>query len=133
MRTVVHPARGGSAAVAGVAGSAAAGASPLVVTYRMPTINNAPATMAAISGSLLRLPDIPVPEVWIIGVSSSPKAPLAAGENALNLGFSAIPAMGRNSNAVRIGDCAAGPDRPDSGRVVTSAATNRAGEAGPRS
>src|SRR6478752_9279998 len=119
MRTVRHPSRGGAVAVPGapaVASAAALDPSSLVVTYRMPTINNAPATMAAISGSLLRLPDIPVPEAWIIGVSSSPKAPLAAGENALILWVSVFRERGRNPNAIRIGTgCRA--DQPAPGRI----------------
>src|SRR6476620_5153813 len=94
MRTVVHPARGGSAAVAGVAGSAAAGASTFVVTYRMPTINNAPATMAAMSGSLLRLPDVPVPDGWIIASAPLLWRPRAAARTRLNLGCQFVPTAG---------------------------------------
>jgi len=55
------------------------------VTYRMPTINSTPATMAAISGNLLRLPDVPVPEVWIIGSPLSSGAFSRRGESAVFL------------------------------------------------
>src|SRR6478609_4552062 len=109
MRTVRHPSRGGAVAVPGapaVASAAALDPSSLVVTYRMPTINNAPATMAAISGSLVRLPDVPVPEVWIIG-SAPLLGAFRGGENALILWVSVIPTAGRSSNAVRIGQGAA--------------------------